>query len=37
LLGWIADHWGLPTTLAVIAAMPLVGFGIALLLPEPRV
>jgi FSR family fosmidomycin resistance protein-like MFS transporter len=37
LLGWIADHWGLPTTLAVVSALPLVGFGIALLLPEPPV
>jgi MFS transporter, FSR family, fosmidomycin resistance protein len=36
LLGWIADHWGLPTTLAVVSALPLVGFGIARLLPEPQ-
>ncbi len=36
LLGWVADHWGLWTTLVVIGTMPLAGFGVALLLPEPR-
>ncbi len=36
LLGWVADHWGLRVTLSLIAAMPLVGFGAALFLPEPR-
>ena len=36
MLGWVADHWGLQTTLAVIAAMPLVGFAATLLLPERR-
>jgi len=36
LLGWVADHWGLLVALNVIAIMPLVGFGMALFLPEPR-
>jgi FSR family fosmidomycin resistance protein-like MFS transporter len=36
LLGWIADHFGLWTTLGLVASMPLVGFAAALLLPEPR-
>jgi FSR family fosmidomycin resistance protein-like MFS transporter len=36
LLGWIADHWGVQASLAVIAGLPLVGFAVALLLPEPR-
>jgi FSR family fosmidomycin resistance protein-like MFS transporter len=35
-LGWVADHWGLRAALAVIAAMPLAGFALALFLPEPR-
>ncbi len=35
-LGWVADHWGLRPALAVIAAMPLAGFALALFLPEPR-
>jgi FSR family fosmidomycin resistance protein-like MFS transporter len=35
-LGWVADHWGLRAALTVIAAMPLVGFTLALFLPEPR-
>lgn len=36
LLGWLADHWGLPLALGVTAAMPFVGFLAALFLPEPR-
>ena len=36
LLGWIADHWGVQATLGVAAVLPLVGFAIALVLPEPR-
>jgi FSR family fosmidomycin resistance protein-like MFS transporter len=35
-LGWVADHWGLRAALGVIATMPLVGFTLALILPEPR-
>jgi MFS transporter, FSR family, fosmidomycin resistance protein len=35
-LGWVADHWGLRAALAVVAAMPLAGFALALFLPEPR-
>jgi hypothetical protein len=35
LLGWIADHWGLPTALWISAMMPLAGFVAALFLPEP--
>jgi FSR family fosmidomycin resistance protein-like MFS transporter len=34
-LGWLADRWGLLTALGVIAAMPLLGFLAARLLPEP--
>ncbi|MBI2461698.1 MAG: MFS transporter [Candidatus Rokubacteria bacterium] len=36
LLGWVADHWGLPVTMGVLAAMPLLGALLAALLPEPR-
>jgi FSR family fosmidomycin resistance protein-like MFS transporter len=36
LLGWIADHWGLLATLRVITVLPVLGFVVALLLPEPR-
>lgn len=36
LLGWVADHWGLPATLWTCALMPLAGFGLALFLPAPR-
>ncbi|MBI2467548.1 MAG: MFS transporter, partial [Candidatus Rokubacteria bacterium] len=35
LLGWVADHWGLMTALALTAVMPLAGFAAALALPEP--
>jgi FSR family fosmidomycin resistance protein-like MFS transporter len=36
LLGWVADHWGLPLTLGLTAGMPFFGFLAALFLPEPR-
>jgi FSR family fosmidomycin resistance protein-like MFS transporter len=36
LFGWVADQWGLPATLRLIAALPVLGFGLALLLPDPR-
>lgn len=36
LLGWVADQWGLPVTMGVLAAMPLLGALLAALLPEPR-
>jgi FSR family fosmidomycin resistance protein-like MFS transporter len=36
LLGWVADHWGLQTTLHLVAILPVVGFATALCLPEPR-
>ena len=35
-LGWAADRWGLGSALWVSALMPLVGFALALFLPEPR-
>jgi FSR family fosmidomycin resistance protein-like MFS transporter len=35
-LGWVADHWGLTRALWISALMPLVGFLVALALPEPR-
>jgi len=36
LLGWVADHWGLPLALGVTAVMPFFGFLASLFLPEPR-
>jgi FSR family fosmidomycin resistance protein-like MFS transporter len=36
MLGWVADHYGLMTALWISAVMPLVGFVLALFLPEPR-
>jgi MFS transporter, FSR family, fosmidomycin resistance protein len=36
LLGWVADHWGLPITLWITAVLPLLGFVAALFLPEPK-
>jgi FSR family fosmidomycin resistance protein-like MFS transporter len=36
LLGWLADHWGLWTTLRLVAGLPLAGLALACLLPEPR-
>jgi FSR family fosmidomycin resistance protein-like MFS transporter len=35
-LGWAADNWGLASALWISALMPLVGFALALFLPEPR-
>ncbi|HET8575779.1 MAG TPA: MFS transporter [Methylomirabilota bacterium] len=35
-LGWVADHFGLMTALWISAVMPLLGFVLALFLPEPR-
>jgi FSR family fosmidomycin resistance protein-like MFS transporter len=35
-LGWVADHWGLTTALAISASMPIAGFVAALFLPDPR-
>lgn len=35
-LGWVADHWGLMSALWISAVMPLLGFLVAMLLPEPR-
>jgi FSR family fosmidomycin resistance protein-like MFS transporter len=34
-LGWVADHWGLGAALWTSALLPLGGFLVALLLPEP--
>ena len=36
IFGWVADHWGLFPTLWLITILPLVGFGLALGLPDPR-
>jgi MFS transporter, FSR family, fosmidomycin resistance protein len=36
LLGWVADHIGLTTTLWITALLPLAGFGTSLFLPDPR-
>ncbi len=36
LLGWVADHWGLPLTLGLTVVMPLLGFLASLFLPEPK-
>jgi FSR family fosmidomycin resistance protein-like MFS transporter len=36
LLGWVADHWGLPLALGLTAVMPSFGFLASLFLPEPR-
>ena len=35
-LGWVADHWGLPSALWISALMPLAGFAAAVFLPEPK-
>lgn len=35
-LGWVADHYGLPVVLWTSAVLPVVGFGVALLLPRPQ-
>ncbi len=34
-LGWVADQWGLAATLWISALIPLLGFLVALALPEP--
>jgi FSR family fosmidomycin resistance protein-like MFS transporter len=34
-LGWVADHWGVVTALWAAALMPLLGFLVALRLPDP--
>ncbi len=36
LLGWIADHYGLPVVLWIAALMPLACFAAAVFLPVPR-
>lgn len=35
-LGWVADHWGVPTALWISAVTPLVGFVLMQFLPAPR-
>ena len=35
-LGWVADHWGLPSALWISALMPILGCAVSLTLPEPR-
>ncbi len=35
MLGWVADHFGLTRALWVSALMPLLGFALAMFLPEP--
>jgi FSR family fosmidomycin resistance protein-like MFS transporter len=35
-LGWVADHWGLTSALAISAVMPMLAFVVALFLPEPK-
>jgi FSR family fosmidomycin resistance protein-like MFS transporter len=35
-LGWVADHWGLTSALAISAVMPMLAFAVALFLPEPK-
>jgi MFS transporter, FSR family, fosmidomycin resistance protein len=35
-LGWVADHWGVPTALWISAGMPLLAFLLTRLLPAPR-
>jgi len=34
LLGWVADHWGLPTVFHVMMLFPVIGLLLALLLPS---
>jgi FSR family fosmidomycin resistance protein-like MFS transporter len=36
MLGWVADNFGLTRALWISAVMPLVGFVLAMFLPEPR-
>ena len=35
-LGWVADHYGLPSALGISALMPVAGFVAARFLPAPR-
>ncbi len=35
LLGMIADHWGVPVALKTIFVLPLIGFGLSLLVDYP--
>jgi FSR family fosmidomycin resistance protein-like MFS transporter len=35
LLGVIADHWGVPLAIQTIFALPLIAFGLSLLLKYP--
>ena len=35
LLGTIADHWGVPMALKTIMALPLLAFGLSLLVRYP--
>jgi FSR family fosmidomycin resistance protein-like MFS transporter len=35
-LGWVADHWGLTAALGISAGMPILGFLVALFLPDPQ-
>jgi FSR family fosmidomycin resistance protein-like MFS transporter len=36
LLGWIADHHGLPTAISTVAFLPIVCAGLVLILPRPK-
>lgn len=36
LLGWVADHHGLPATLWISAVLPVAAFVVTLFLPSPR-
>jgi FSR family fosmidomycin resistance protein-like MFS transporter len=35
LLGAIADHWGVPTAIQTVFALPLIAFGLSLLVKYP--
>ena len=37
LLGLVADRWGTAGPLYVVSALPLLGFALALTLPDSRV
>lgn len=37
LLGWIADHHGLRATISVVAALPILCAGLALMLPSVKI
>jgi FSR family fosmidomycin resistance protein-like MFS transporter len=36
LLGWIADHHGLPTAISTVAFLPIVCAGLVMLMPRPK-